>query len=95
MNEWKKQINIKTLRNRKDRVLGEDSQNIPIINFEFMKKFWKLDHLTFFSQLTFLREKSTKNYSCELNLFYFSLTAFALLSVYEFLLLLISSCFFP
>lgn len=34
-----KKKNIKTRRNRKDRVLGEDSQNIPIINFEFMKKF--------------------------------------------------------
>lgn len=33
-----KKKNIKTRRNRKDRVL-EDSQNIPIINFEFMKKF--------------------------------------------------------
>lgn len=53
MNEWKKQINIKTLRNRKDRVLGEDSQNILIINFEFMKKLWKLDQLTFFSNLYF------------------------------------------
>ena len=32
---------MQTPRKKKDRVLGEDTQNIPIINFEFIKRLLK------------------------------------------------------